>query len=247
MDYLQNALEITNKLGVEMTCAFLKHDFHFQGDKEKRDIYEITLKRGGKQFSFNFGQSINNSCEPIEQKQKDVLNTIDVFAGFKLKDVNAGIKFKINKNNDWFFDLVSLREQLEKDWLSNYKTINKYYKDKYDSGKISKNFYLSKINVNSKDLEGICHQIITSAVARELTKIIFVNRETKNKIEPDMYDIIGCIQKYDVGTFDDFCSEFGYDNDSISALKTYKAVKEQYTNMCMLFTETELELLSEIQ
>lgn len=175
MDYLQNALEITNKLGVEMNCEFIKHDFHFQGDEHKRDIYKITLKRGGRQFSFNFGQSLNNSQYYQDTKFKDRTYYLD-------GGCRTG-KYKITHIDSY---------------IKGFGTFDK-----------------------------------------PLTLIIGT--------EPNMYDVMTCLQKYDVGSFDDFCDEFGYDNDSIGALKIYKSVKEEYTNMCMLFTETELELLSEIQ
>jgi len=60
------------------------------------------------------------------------------------------------------------------------------------------------------------------------------------------YDILACLTCYHPGTFDDFCSEFGYDVDSRTAEKTYSAVLKEYTNLCTLFNAEELEKLSEI-
>jgi hypothetical protein len=65
------------------------------------------------------------------------------------------------------------------------------------------------------------------------------------KIEPTMYDILANIQKYDVGTHEDFCSDFGYDADSISHREIYFKVQEEY-NINKMFTKKELELLYEI-
>lgn len=69
--------------------------------------------------------------------------------------------------------------------------------------------------------------------------------------EPTYYDIFTCFQKYEVGTFDDFCSEFGYNDRPLSdhdkVMKIYKAVKSEYTNLKRLFTEEEIELMREIQ
>jgi hypothetical protein len=65
--------------------------------------------------------------------------------------------------------------------------------------------------------------------------------------EPTMYDVLTCLQKYDVGTFDNFCGDFGYDNDSIAAHKVYKAVAREYKNMVRVFGETVLEEMQEIQ
>jgi len=63
---------------------------------------------------------------------------------------------------------------------------------------------------------------------------------------PDAYSILACLTKYDCGTFEDFCSEFGYDTDSKKAEKTYNAVKDEYMNVCALFTDAEIEQLQGI-
>ena len=65
--------------------------------------------------------------------------------------------------------------------------------------------------------------------------------------EPTMYDVLTCLQKYEIGTFEEFCGDFGYDEDSRSAEKTYKAVSKEYEAMSRMFTESELEQLQEIQ
>ena len=68
----------------------------------------------------------------------------------------------------------------------------------------------------------------------------------KDFAEPTPYDVLSCLQKYDVGSFKDFCGEFGYNDDSIAAHKTYKAVCDEYKNVCSLWSEAELEQLQEI-
>lgn len=68
-----------------------------------------------------------------------------------------------------------------------------------------------------------------------------------NFAEPTMYDVLACLTKYDPGTFDDFCSSFGYNNDSISALQTYGRVMDEWLMMTRMFTHEELELLREIE
>ena len=65
--------------------------------------------------------------------------------------------------------------------------------------------------------------------------------------EPTLYDVLACLSKQDPETFEDFCSEFGYDNDSGTTKKVYKAVCKEFKNMQRLFTSEELELLTIIQ
>jgi hypothetical protein len=63
---------------------------------------------------------------------------------------------------------------------------------------------------------------------------------------PTMYDILTCLEKYGYNSFHDFCYEYGYNEDSIKALKTYKAVKREFKGVNRLFADV-LEQLQEIQ
>lgn len=65
--------------------------------------------------------------------------------------------------------------------------------------------------------------------------------------EPTMYDVLTCLQKYDVGTFENFCNMFGHDEDSRQAEKIYNAVLKEFEAMERLFTNEELEILQNIQ
>jgi len=64
---------------------------------------------------------------------------------------------------------------------------------------------------------------------------------------PTPYDVLACITKYEVSSFENFCSEYGYDTDSRSAYKTYKAVLREWKNLEKLFTLEQIEMLQEIQ
>lgn len=69
---------------------------------------------------------------------------------------------------------------------------------------------------------------------------------SSKKIKPTDYDVLSCLTKYDPGTLEDFCSEFGYDTDSIRAGKTYKGVCKEWLMVSNFFTEAEIEELREI-
>ena len=63
---------------------------------------------------------------------------------------------------------------------------------------------------------------------------------------PSAYDILSCIEKFPVGTFESFCDEFGYNSDSRKDYKLYKSVKRASENVLRLFSDEQLEQLREI-
>ena len=69
-------------------------------------------------------------------------------------------------------------------------------------------------------------------------------------IEPTAYDVLACLQKYDCGSFEDFCNEFGYEyftyNEYRHVMKIYNAVKNEYEHLIAMFTDEEMERLCEI-
>ena len=74
---------------------------------------------------------------------------------------------------------------------------------------------------------------------------------TKRGIEPNEYDILACLEKYDVGDIEDFIFEFGYEIKKRGDLKRiqniYNAVKRQYKSLCRCFTPEQIEAMQEIQ
>lgn len=163
---------LQEKFKISYTCEFLKNDYHFVGDKDKRDIYKIQLKKGNREYVFNFGQSIVNS-------------------GFYVKYGNRNVEI----------DRKYLQKEFKPELI---KHINSLLKWDYQPN----------------------------------TDLLHYPKE------PRLYDIITCLTKYDPGTFEDFCSEFGYDEDSKKAEKIYNAVRDEYLSMCSLFSDEELEILS---
>jgi hypothetical protein len=126
------------KSGLHIT--FKKHDYYSPGEKDKRDLYSVTLRHGRRRYTCTFGQSLNNSGQFLPHTRK--------------------------RNPHW--------------------------------------------------------------------------------MQPDAYSILACLEKYDPGTFENFCSECGYDTDSKKAETTYKAVLKQWTAVSRLYAETELDSLRNI-
>jgi hypothetical protein len=179
-EYEKQAADFLKLTGTEFKAEFLRHGKHFDSDTESRDIYNITLKKGGREYQFNFGQSLNCSGH-----------------------------FKID--GDWF-----VTEKMEQSGTP-VKSFN-------DSKKLRQAIYRCGAGFNSYS--------------------IIKNKDLK---VPTAYDVLACLTKYDPGSFENFCSEFGYDTDSRKAEKTYNAVKQEYDNLARLFNEAELELMAEIQ
>lgn len=159
---------VLNAFGAEIKKEYLRNGKHFADDTINRDIYKITLKRGRREFSFDFGQSVFKSAYYQDKTIEGRTYTTDGSAR-----------------------------------TGNFKVLNPEY------------------------LKNYC----------------FLVKGT----EPTDYDVVACLEKYDVGSFEDFCREFGYDEDSKKAEKIYIAVVKEYDNMCKLFSDEELEVLREIQ
>lgn len=66
---------------------------------------------------------------------------------------------------------------------------------------------------------------------------------------PKKYDVLACLETYDyIDSLEDFAKEFGYDieEDYKGTEKIYKACMKQSEKLHGLFTDEELEMLSEI-
>lgn len=82
-NYQKQALEFLANTETTFKATFLKSGKHFEDDKEVRDIYTIELSRKNRKYTFNFGQSINNSGfyytkgklkTPIDRSQLETKN-----------------------------------------------------------------------------------------------------------------------------------------------------------------------------
>jgi len=60
------------------------------------------------------------------------------------------------------------------------------------------------------------------------------------------YDVLASLTKSEPGTFEEFCSDFGYDTDSRRAEDTWRAVTEEWIKAKRFFTAKELEAAQEI-
>lgn len=81
----------------------------------------------------------------------------------------------------------------------------------------------------------------------ERTNVLKELHALKAEAKPTEYSILACMEKYGYDSFSDFCSEFGYSTDSISARETFLACGEEYAGLSRIFTEEQMEKLRGIQ
>lgn len=173
--YEKQANDFLAKTSSTISIEFKRYGKHFVNDKEERDIYTVTLKRGSRSYTFDFGQ-----CTA--------------------------------KSGYWL--LLQGRESNKRLMLVD----------------------------RDKPIQG---QLLWAAKNAERSYNPKLDKIRKPE-PPTAYDVLACMQKYDVGSYEDFCSEFGYDTDSRTAEKIYRAVVEEYKNLAMLYSDAELEEMAEI-
>lgn len=86
-------------------------------------------------------------------------------------------------------------------------------------------------------------------ISTEYTGRVWLNNTedtVKILIAPKAYDILACLRPMSAHSFEEFCSEFGYDEDSRTTERTYQACLAQDNAMRRMFTHAELEAIQEI-
>ena len=122
------------------------------------------------------------------------------------------------------------------------------------------NFKEKKLNPwNSTDYtKNWLHDIYIVTIKRNQKQFSFnftnSKHNTDNNIKPTEYDVLACLQKYEVGTFEDFCLEFGYEmypeypeignkfGYNTKTYKTFEAVEKEYNKVFKLFGDCMDEL-----
>jgi hypothetical protein len=77
-EYEKQANDFLDKTQTELTIEFSHHGKHFDDDMHTRDIYTITLKRGGREYAFNFGQSL--AKKKVKPTNYDVLACLNGYS-----------------------------------------------------------------------------------------------------------------------------------------------------------------------
>lgn len=104
---------------------------------------------------------------------------------------------------------------------------------------------------NDKTLRNTYRAIIKTPKGNMSIKFWDSIANTEGGELPDEYDVLSCLQKYDVGSFENFVWEYGYETedfeDRCRAKRIYKSVCKEYEKVCSCFTEEQIEAMKEIQ
>ena len=68
-DYEKKALDFLKQTNSTLEVEFLKFDYHFPGDTDKRNVFEVKLRKDDREYCFNFGDNLANISK-IEQWKK---------------------------------------------------------------------------------------------------------------------------------------------------------------------------------
>jgi hypothetical protein len=108
-------------------------------------------------------------------------------------------------------------------------------------------FGQSVINSSIANLTILQKQNLLMPYSKRVTIAELQKEIDKHKAKrPNYYDILACLNINYCEDFEEFCQEFGYDDDSIKALDTYRAVQNESSNLKKLFNDKQLEQLQDI-
>lgn len=183
MDYIKQAQDFLDETNTTLTLEFKEYNTYFPKDKEKRNIWNVTLENKCHRYTFTFWDSIHNTKS--------------------IKDIP-----------EW--RTKKFLSHIERIW-DNILDVDSY------ADKASFMWYGYSINPS-------------------LVKYLLL----KHRQTPTSYDILAGLTQVHENNFEDRCSSYWYNTDSISAKKIYDACIEQDINLRKLFDRSQLEKLSEI-
>lgn len=243
--YEQQATDFLKATNTTFKTEFVEYAPFFPDDKEARNIWKITLQNVQHKYIFKFGASIADST-----KEGLFINTnseVEIPLGLSFPHGDMWISYRIKTTTE------VLRNTEDVLTLINWDEANKAHAD-----------YLERVADYNKKMRGNRAAYITNVFALDAwqgktrARIVDEVKKIKAKTSPNgaendvktpptPYDVLACLTKYDPYSFENFCSDFGYDTDSRQAFKTYKAVRKEWKNVEILFNSEQLEQLQEIQ
>ena len=147
----------------------------------------------------------------------------------KKSDGKSGINYTVtlsNKNGDYKFDFWGSIADAE--IIEAYELLLKCF-FRHNAEAIQAERILEKYRLDTPT-------VLNKNIIREL-----IQEKT-----PDAYDVLACLDVMYNDTFEDFCFNYGYDDDSITVKRIYDASMMQDRMLRKLFSREDLEKLQEI-
>lgn len=248
-DYEQQAIDFLTQTGTYLTFNYEGFKKYFSDDTQKRNVFSWTFKRGDKVITGMFGSSINDSCKPTPKLNSN--EPVEIYTGISTR---PPIKNPNNKKIYFSFTInttCNILNQINAKTIDAESIINTdALQDRYD--KFVSNYAKGIKNNEPKGIMSSfdsCKNYVTKRILATIeqlkTETVLLD-QSDTALQPSAYDLLACLTKYDPGTFENFCSDYGYDPDSRKAEKIYHSVVKEWNDISSLFNEKELSLLSEI-
>lgn len=249
-DYKQQAIDFLTATGATLKFTYDGFKKYFQDDKQPRNVFKWEITKGNKTIKGKFGDSIADSCKetPILQSNEPTeiyagISSFDsrnkkIFFGITIK-TSCDVLNRIDKKEIEVGSIINMQD-LEREYNH---FLNQYCTPPVGNRllKITPTGIMSTIHSAKNYVE----KRILRAI-EELKKETVLLDQADNIVEPSAYDLLACLTKYNPGTFENFCGDYGYDTDSRKALKIYKTVVKEWKDLTSIFNEQELEALAEI-
>lgn len=106
--YEQQAIDFLLKTGAIMEITFSNFGKHWEGDKEERDIYNVTISRNGRQYTFKFGNSLNASGRYIVRNHGKDMHFQDRAAATRFASSVFDVKNNPNFKAPTYYDVLAV-------------------------------------------------------------------------------------------------------------------------------------------
>lgn len=239
-EYDIQAQQFLNDTGSELEIKFKEFgSMLWDTDGQKRNIFEVVLSNDKGSYTFDFGDSLANSCKETPRIEIDEKH--EIYVGIK-------VQFGTGKWGKPNYEYISAKFKTTTDKIRSLS-----YSEK-DRRHVQKEFneQRDKLLAGSRYLDlnlPPAQKIISSALDRKRGELqrekVLINQDDQ-VITPSAYSLLACLDPFMPETFGDFCLTFGYDEDSRRAYSMFERCRKQAEDLAAMYNETELEQLSEI-
>lgn len=248
-EYEKEAEEFLTRNGMVLTWEFDRFDKYFDSDTQKRNIFKWTISRDNKCITGTFGSSIFESCKIGPALYSE--GPCEIYWGIKVGEGKEAmyLSHTINTSYD-VLRKVNSGEIKAASLIDTKKLVEDH------------TAFLAKREARAKQLrmrENMSSDFIrvdmikTLIIERIIRAIWIAKNENKARYEqddkikfPSAYDLLASIVKYPPGTFENFCSDYGYDTDSRKAYKIYNTVLDQWKDVESFMSGQEISELESI-